>query len=368
MSIELITNNHLPVLNEAFSTIYKEINIISPFISGQMANKLCDILKEKPNVSCTLITRFYHDDFINGASDINSLKLLLENNVKIFLLKDLHTKAYLLDDHIGMLGSANFTSGGFILNHELSILFKDEEDIIDDMQNYFFKVLDLIQKAGNHMLTLEQVLDEIVIVNKKRKEFAKDKKNGINARTERRLGAKIKLDTALPEYLYDSLQKLFCLPSEDTNTKYFLKPVGVSEQPFEVGRYILDDRLYFSKRFPRAVNRGSVLICYGVGMQKLLGYYESISDEANIDPTPNDVRWPHYVESKCLSPIYSKEWWNFELKLGVLRERFISLYPASTITYKGSQSLGSLNWGADKIRLSPEFAKFLIEQINNCIN
>ncbi|WP_427910064.1 hypothetical protein [Pelotomaculum schinkii] len=36
-----------------------------------------------------------------------------------------------------MLGSANFTSGGFRLNHELSIFVRDEVDILTDMHSYY---------------------------------------------------------------------------------------------------------------------------------------------------------------------------------------------------------------------------------------
>ena len=368
MSIELITSNHLPALKEAFNTVNSEINIISPFISLRMSKILCIILNEKANISCTVITRFYHDDFIHGASDISALKVLVENNVKVFLLKDLHTKAYLLDDNVGMLGSANFTSGGFILNHELSIMFKDEDEIVADMRNYFDTVLGLIQKTGDYMLTLQQVSDEMVAIRKKSKEYAKNYKKVNVSKSEKRIGAEINIDMQEPTYFYDSIQKLLYPPSKETDTKYFLKPVGVTGKPFEVGRYILDDRLYFSKRYPRAVNRGSILICYGVGSQKLLGYYESTSDEAIDDHTPSDERWPHYINAKCFSQDYSKVWWNFELKLGELRDLFILLNPDKAITYKGSQSLGSLNWGSDKVRISNDFAQFLIEKIDNFEN
>lgn len=59
-------------------------------------------------------------------SSIEGLKKLYEVGAKILALVVLHTKLYIFDDLSAIIGSANFTTGGFYTNHELSVLIDEE--------------------------------------------------------------------------------------------------------------------------------------------------------------------------------------------------------------------------------------------------
>lgn len=59
---------------------------------------------------------------------------------------------------------------------------------------------------------------------------------------------------------------------------------------------------------------------------------------------------------------YGIEWNRYELTLHNLKEDFLAHYPNEKLTTK-SQSLGGLRFHADKLRLNPNFAYFIISEI-----
>jgi hypothetical protein len=62
---------------------------------------------------------------------------MIDSGIKLYAVKGLHTKLYLFDKSDGVLGSANFTAGGFISNVELSLHVEDENELIFNLYNYF---------------------------------------------------------------------------------------------------------------------------------------------------------------------------------------------------------------------------------------
>lgn len=365
MSIELITNNHLNKIISVLNSTKSEIKIISPFIKVEMTKHLCAIVK-RDNIKCTVITRFYYDNFIKGVSDIEALEMMVDCGMKVYMLKELHTKLYLFDNNCGMLGSANFTQGGFQFNHELSLYIEDDEETIDSMHQYFETLVVEIDKQGTEgLIDSKWLTEQKCIIADRKKDYKKAlKKNSLKTYSIT-FGAKVQLEEVKDLQDSDSIQNMFAIKNNESDTiKYFLKPVGSSDTPFEEGKTVLDDKMYFSKRFPKAVEKGSIMIAYGVGVHRIIGYYQSTSNKVMIDPDNVNGRWPQYVESICMNKKFSQNWWNFNLYLKDMQEEFLSLYPNSPLTYVGTQSLGALNWSADKIRLSTKFAEFIIDRIN----
>ena len=78
-------------------------------------------------------------------SSLTALKSLQTAGVDIYALKDLHARLYLFDDNVAIIGSANFTSGGFGNNIELSLYIEDEYDLIERLSKYFDHLLSGIQ-------------------------------------------------------------------------------------------------------------------------------------------------------------------------------------------------------------------------------
>lgn len=228
MSIQLVTTDHEDRLQEILEGTESNLHIISPFIGLEISKRLAAILEINPAIACEIVTRFSREDFVNGASNLYALKALKEAGVIIYALQGLHTKLYLIDNAAGMLGSANFTSGGFKLNHELSIFVRDETEIIDDMHTYYNDILAKIQEKGDFKVTDELIQSEIEMVTRLRKD-RKDKST--KYRNEHQFGAVLnKGDESVTGGNPDTIQTILAAGIKDRITEgIWLKFEGDAE-------------------------------------------------------------------------------------------------------------------------------------------
>jgi len=175
MAIKLVSKEHHETICALFDEAEKSIKIISPFIGTHMAKLFIDAKKQNPNLDAKLITRFYRGDFIKGVSTIRALKDMHDSGIEIYALKGLHTKLYLFDADVALLGSANFTSGGFKFNHELSLHITDEKDINAQMTEHFDALVnDVINHSAENLLSMDIIAKELAYVLKEQ-EKKKDK-------------------------------------------------------------------------------------------------------------------------------------------------------------------------------------------------
>ena len=152
--IELLTSNHFDKIMDLFDGTQKEIKIISPFLSMSMAEKLCKVVTEK-NIKCTFITRIYIQDMLEKANSLDAIELMMKSGIKVYAEKFLHTKLYLFDETEAIVGSANFTCGGFKSNVELSLLLSEETEVITELHSYFDSMIQLLESADNGLVTDE---------------------------------------------------------------------------------------------------------------------------------------------------------------------------------------------------------------------
>lgn len=152
--MQVLTDNHYDQILNLFDGTTKRIKIISPFLSESMARKLCDAIK-KSNIECEFITRFYLEDMFAKANSMDALERMIDAGIKVYALKGLHTKLYLFDDDYGVLGSANFTAGGFKSNVELSLLMDMEDSILCELHSYFDDLLTKIKQSKEGLVTKE---------------------------------------------------------------------------------------------------------------------------------------------------------------------------------------------------------------------
>ena len=122
-----------------------------------------DIVKNK-GLKCTVVTRFERKAFIEDASSLEALKILINNKVTVLALKDLHSKVYVFDKKTCMVGSANFTKKGLTQNHELLMSLKEIVEVSPILE-YTDKLIDEIQISGNWQINDEQIEEELIIKN-----------------------------------------------------------------------------------------------------------------------------------------------------------------------------------------------------------
>lgn len=156
--IELLTNNHFDKILDLFDSTAEEIKIISPFLTMSMAERLCDVVNKR-QIKCKFITRFYLEDMIAKANSLDALEMLMNNGIAVYIVKKLHTKLYLFDKGYAILGSANFTNGGFKSNIELSLLLSEEAQIMKELQIYFDNMAETLKTAKNGTLTAAMIAE-----------------------------------------------------------------------------------------------------------------------------------------------------------------------------------------------------------------
>jgi phosphatidylserine/phosphatidylglycerophosphate/cardiolipin synthase-like enzyme len=119
-------------LEEKLAAI-KSLKIISPSLS-MVTLEL--VAKYNLIADTELITRYSLYDFFVKLSDLQAIKYGLKHNMKVYGLKNLHSKIYIFDDKEVLITSANFTYGGIYRNLECGILTHDNA-IASEVLNYF---------------------------------------------------------------------------------------------------------------------------------------------------------------------------------------------------------------------------------------
>jgi len=129
---QTIENNWLSIFLEELKYT-QNVLIISPFISNNLVDHL---LKNSKDKKVQVITRFNLNDFRTGVSSLSAIEKLINKNIEVKGIKNLHSKLYIFDSKSAIIGSANFTSGGFFNNYEFGIK-STEESVITNSIQYF---------------------------------------------------------------------------------------------------------------------------------------------------------------------------------------------------------------------------------------
>lgn len=230
MGIRTVNNEHWDVLTDLFENANQKVSIISPFISDCPARLLANALNNNPAMLCSVITRFYREDFISGASRLTALRLLVEAGAKILAVKDLHAKLYLIDNDIALLGSANFTTGGFISNVELSLIIDNEPTVLSELNSYFKTKVDEINSLGDFYVTLDIIDSEERQIHAIRKTHVIEQLKV--SHRKHRFGAELQMqntsgirDDNTPDSIQSILEKNPNLKNGRTITPYMIETV-----------------------------------------------------------------------------------------------------------------------------------------------
>jgi hypothetical protein len=122
--------------------------------------------------------------------------------------------------------------------------------------------------------------------------------------------------------------------------------------------------LFYQKR-PATIKVGDVLIVKAIGNGRIVGYYKVISKPFRDEEFEEKYTWCLKVE--LLSFVYTKSWRSSHLMLTELIENFKTAFAGVALTNTGRFTLGTLNFGSNKIQITQEFAGYLLYQIDNYI-
>ncbi len=359
--VQMVSNsevNHLKQLQKLFQSNTDRLVIASPYLATDIPNLLSEFSFSRVKV-VELITTFKPFDLeqlTKPAALKSFFDFFIENYpdilVRLHIDNLLHGKLYISIQDSGcslILSSANFTRKGLCKNHEWGVFIKNDDVIINNI------VEDLFGSIEYHDVTYIQI--------KKACQFAD--------RYEIDHPEKIEM----PGIPRDFLKTVYSVENSDnTDPKYFLKPVGVSEAPILLKDQRdfsdLHQNLHFSKRKPKGVQKGDILITVAVSAGSLLSYFKVTGGLQEV--TEDEIlredwkeRWPWYMEGRNQSPEFGGQWWLYNIQRTDVLNEFLQKYPGMAVTYAGGTSLGTLNFGSDKVRITKEFGDFLIEKIEN---
>ncbi len=103
----------------------KELILAVPFFKRSIAQNIIASLPIDHSISIRILTRFNENVFRQGASDIESLLLMLAyagrtNDVQAYALNRIHAKIYIRDEEELFLTSSNLSPSGFVRNYEVA--------------------------------------------------------------------------------------------------------------------------------------------------------------------------------------------------------------------------------------------------------
>jgi len=109
-----------------------EVRIVCPFIK----KGAIECLLSSPLGEIQVITRFNLHDFVEGVSDIEALRMLLDAGASVRGIQNLHAKLYIFGASRAIITSANLTKAALTQNQEFGVV-SDDPDVIATCRNYF---------------------------------------------------------------------------------------------------------------------------------------------------------------------------------------------------------------------------------------
>ncbi len=109
-----------------------EVRIVCPFIK----KGALECLLSFPPGDIQVITRFNLNDFAEGVSDIEALRMLLDTGASVRGIQNLHAKLYIFGASRAIITSANLTRAALTRNQEFGVV-ADDAAVIAACRNYF---------------------------------------------------------------------------------------------------------------------------------------------------------------------------------------------------------------------------------------
>ena len=153
--------------------------IAAPFITREPVERLVAKLRSRRrSVQINLLTNLSPNSLIDGSLDGRAITWLCERvpGTTVRHLRYLHAKAYVADEHMAIVTSANLTTGGLYRNRELGVAITASEavkDIAADLREYgslgvlvepddLVALGDMAQRARERKATAEKAMPDHV--------------------------------------------------------------------------------------------------------------------------------------------------------------------------------------------------------------
>lgn len=142
-------------LTESLKEIKNNFSVISAFCKKEVLEYFDEQIGNRQDISKRLLVRFRLDDILSKVTDLEIYEYCKEHNWDLYIQFNLHAKAYIIDEDICYIGSANATNNGLSIkkrgNLEMSkrIKLDDEEKI--QIDKVFLEALLMDDELFNKM-------------------------------------------------------------------------------------------------------------------------------------------------------------------------------------------------------------------------
>jgi len=151
---EIITNPFYETFMELCAKSLDRIRLCAPYIK---LNVVLDVLvNKKSRVPVDVITKVNLKDYHSKVSDVDALRNTLLDGGRVYNCSNLHAKAYIFDETLCAISSANLTVSGLRRNAECGVL-TDDAGIVNEVLRFYNGIIER-EDVGR---ISEQNLDEI---------------------------------------------------------------------------------------------------------------------------------------------------------------------------------------------------------------
>lgn len=129
-----------------------EIIFVSAFITSNIVRHVYNEIDR--NVKLTFICRYSKQDLIYGSSDLESARIIMQNNGRILRNPNLHAKLFMFDKKLLLFGSANLTNRGLGLSDKSNIECVSQPEPVASKDIFFV----------NSLIESSQVVDDQILI------------------------------------------------------------------------------------------------------------------------------------------------------------------------------------------------------------
>lgn len=154
MSI-LISEKLTEELDKNLKNVSNNFSIITAYCKRNTLEYLDSQMGEKADISKRLLVRFRLDDILSKVTDLDIYDYCKQNNWSLYVQFNLHAKAYIIDQSICYMGSANATNSGLSVNKrgnlEMSKRFELDNEENRQIEEVFSEALLMDDDTFNQM-------------------------------------------------------------------------------------------------------------------------------------------------------------------------------------------------------------------------
>ena len=154
--IEIITNPFYETFMELCTKSQQSIRLCAPYIKSDV---VADILASKQDgVPIDMITKVNLRDYHSKVSDLEALRFTLLGGGRVYNCSNLHAKAYIFDDKLCVISSANLTIFGLRRNAECGVL-TDNARVVNEVLTFYNGVVNRDDVGRISEQNIEEISD-----------------------------------------------------------------------------------------------------------------------------------------------------------------------------------------------------------------